>query len=90
MLAAIFISGGINALRAPQGHAAAAKPVLEAAGPILDKVVDKVPLEHRPDDETLVKLDAVVKVVAGSMLEPKGLSYSWSTRPSRPKLPCNR
>ncbi len=39
MLAAIFISGGIEALRSPQAHARAAKPVLEAVGPAVDQAV---------------------------------------------------
>ena len=68
MLAAIFITGGVNALRAPKGHAVAAKPVLDAAAPVIDKVVEMAPIDHRPDDETLIKIDAVVKIVAGSML----------------------
>lgn len=57
MLAATFIWGGINVLRSPAGHAEAAKPVLDAFGP-----------EDRPADETMVKIDAGVKIVAGSML----------------------
>ena len=44
MLAAIFISGGIEALRSPQAHARAAKPVLEAVGPAVDQAVEVAPL----------------------------------------------
>jgi len=68
MLAAIFISGGIEALRSPQAHARAAKPVLEAVGPAVDQAVEVAPLDERPDDLTLVKVDAGVKIVAGTML----------------------
>ncbi len=70
MLAAIFISGGIEALRSPQAHARAAKPVLEAVGPAVDQAVEVAPLDldERPDDEMLVKIDAGVKIVAGTML----------------------
>jgi uncharacterized membrane protein YphA (DoxX/SURF4 family) len=68
MLAALFIQGGVNALRAPAGHAEAAKPVLDAVSPAVDKAVEVAPIDHRPDDETLVKIDAGVKIVAGSML----------------------
>lgn len=68
MLAALFIQGGINALRAPQGHVQAAKPVLDAAAPAVDKIVEVAPIDHRPDDEMLVRIDAGVKIVAGSML----------------------
>src|SRR6185436_1076991 len=68
MLAAIFISGGVEALRSPQAHARAAKPVLEAVGPAVDQAVEVAPLDERPDDEMLVKIDGGVKVVAGTML----------------------
>ena len=36
MLAAIFIQGGIAALRYPQAHVQAAKPVLDAVTPVLE------------------------------------------------------
>jgi uncharacterized membrane protein YphA (DoxX/SURF4 family) len=68
MLAALFIQGGVQALRAPAAHAAKAKPVLEAVEPAVDKVVDAAPIERRPDDEMLVKLDAGVKIAAGTLL----------------------
>ncbi|HVL83736.1 MAG TPA: DoxX family membrane protein [Pseudonocardia sp.] len=68
MLAAMFIQGGINALQAPQGHAQAAKPLLDAVAPAVDKVTEMAPIDQRPDDEMLIKIDAGVKVVAGTML----------------------
>ncbi len=68
MVSAIFIYGGIQALRAPQGHAQVAKPVLDTVAPAVDKAVEAAPIDQRPPDETLVKIDAGVKVVAGSML----------------------
>lgn len=68
MLAALFIQGGINALNAPQGHVQAAKPVLDAVSPAVDKAVEIAPIDRRPDDEMLIKIDAGVKIVAGSML----------------------
>ena len=85
MLAAIFIQGGIAALRYPQAHVQAAKPVLDAVKPVLsdaagaaaptiDKAAASVPVDLPPtsttwlDDETLVKIDGGVKVVAGTML----------------------
>lgn len=68
MLAALFIQGGINALKAPQGHVQAARPVLDAVSPAVDKAVEIAPIDQRPDDEMLVKIDAGVKIVAGSML----------------------
>lgn len=68
MLAALFIQGGISALKAPQGHAEMAKPVLDAVSPAVDKAVEVAPIDKRPDDEMLIKIDAGVKIVAGSML----------------------
>ncbi|QYN33340.1 DoxX family protein [Pseudonocardia sp. DSM 110487] len=68
MLAALFIQGGINALRAPEAHAQAAKPVLDAVAPAVDKATEAAPVDQRPDDELLIKLDAGVKIVAGTML----------------------
>ena len=68
MLAAVFITGGINALRSPEGHVQAAKPVLDAMAPAVDKVVDAAPIEQRPNDVMLVKVDAGVKIAAGSLL----------------------
>jgi uncharacterized membrane protein YphA (DoxX/SURF4 family) len=68
MLAALFIQSGINALRAPENHAKAAKPVLDAVAPAVDKAVEVAPIEQRPDDVLLIKIDAGVKIVAGSML----------------------
>jgi uncharacterized membrane protein YphA (DoxX/SURF4 family) len=68
LLAALFIQSGINTLRSPQGHVAAARPVLDAVAPAVDKVVEVAPIEQRPDDVTLVQIDAGVKVVAGSLL----------------------
>jgi uncharacterized membrane protein YphA (DoxX/SURF4 family) len=68
MLAALFIQGGINALRAPEAHAKAAKPVLDAMAPAVDKAVDVAPIDQRPDDVMLIKIDAGVKIAAGTML----------------------
>lgn len=65
MLAAIFVSGGIEQLRNP-------KPPMQAAEPVLDKTVgkveDKLPDEIPTDTETLVKIDGMVKIGAGLAL----------------------
>ena len=42
--------------------------MLDAAAPVIDKAAEMAPIDQRPDDETLIKLDAAVKIVAGSML----------------------
>ena len=84
MLAAIFIQGGIAALKSPQDHVATAKPVLDAVAPVVEKAadaaaptvdkaadaasVDLPPATTWLDDETLVRIDAGVKLVAGTML----------------------
>lgn len=63
MLAAIFISGGINALRQTEGHAQAVKPLLDKT---VGKQSEKIPESVPTDPETLVKVDAVVKIAAGA------------------------
>ncbi|OZM77808.1 DoxX family protein [Pseudonocardia sp. MH-G8] len=68
MLAALFIQGGINAMKAPEGHAAAAKPVFDAMAPAVDRAVEMAPIGQRPDDEMLIKIDAGVKIAAGTLL----------------------
>jgi uncharacterized membrane protein YphA (DoxX/SURF4 family) len=61
LLAGIFISGGINQLRDAEGHAKMAEPVV-------DRVVELVPVEEPLSHVTLVRLDAAVKIGAGTML----------------------
>ncbi|MGH3922027.1 MAG: DoxX family protein, partial [Pseudonocardiaceae bacterium] len=61
LLAGIFIYGGIGALRDPESHAQAAKPVL-------DTMVDLAPIERAPNATTVVKVDAGVKIGAGILL----------------------
>ncbi|GAB3578348.1 DoxX family membrane protein [Amycolatopsis endophytica] len=64
MLAGIFIYGGINAFKQAEGHAEAARPVLDKVGERSDKLPDAVPT----DPVTLVKIDAGVKIAAGTLL----------------------
>ena len=65
MLAAIFVSDGIETLRDP-------KPPIQAAQPLLDKTVgqvqDRLPDQVPTDAESLVKLDAMIKIGAGLAL----------------------
>lgn len=65
LLAANFVFSGIAALRNP-------KPRIEAAEPVLDKIPEqvhqKIPEQVPTDTETLVKVDAAVKVAAGIAL----------------------
>jgi putative oxidoreductase len=62
MLAAVFVSGGVEALRNPKPRIQTAEPLIDMA---VDKFGDKVPDQVPTDAESLVKLDAVVKVAAG-------------------------
>jgi uncharacterized membrane protein YphA (DoxX/SURF4 family) len=61
LLAGIFISGGIAALRDPEGHA-------KLAAETLDKVTGLAPVDEVPSNVTLVRVDAAVKVGAGALL----------------------
>jgi putative oxidoreductase len=65
MLAAVFVSGGIQTLRDP-------KPPIQAVEPMLDKTVeqvrDRLPDKMPTDAESLVKLDAMIKIGAGLAL----------------------
>ena len=61
LLAGIFISGGVAALRDPEGHA-------KLAAETLDKVTELAPVDEIPSNVTLVKVDAAVKVGAGLLL----------------------
>ena len=62
LLAAIFIFSGVDTLRHPERRVATATPWLESA---VAKVGDSLPEQVPTDPETLVKLDAGVKLVAG-------------------------
>src|SRR5438067_13849742 len=61
LLASIFIYGGINALRQAEGHA-------EVAKPLLDKTIGRQQLPEAvpADPVSLVRADAIVKIVAGT------------------------
>ncbi len=59
MLAAVFVSSGIDVLRRPG-------PRVEVAAPVATKVAEPLPLPSDP--EQLVKINAAVQVVAGALL----------------------
>jgi uncharacterized membrane protein YphA (DoxX/SURF4 family) len=65
LLAAVFISGGVDTLRDPEARAKAAQPVVDA---VLTRTRDRLPQGVPTDAVTLVKADAAVKVIAGTML----------------------
>lgn len=60
LLSWVFVTGGVNSLR----HA---ETVAEVAGPVLERIRSAVP-GLPPDDVRLVRLNAAVHIVAGSML----------------------
>lgn len=61
MLAAIFITGGLDALRDP-------KPRASKAGGMATKIADALPVRLPDDPVRLVQIDAGVKIVGGLML----------------------
>lgn len=65
MLASIFIMGGIGALKDTPNHAKGVAPMLEKA---IDPVRDSLPEQVPTDAETLVRIDAGVKIGAGALL----------------------
>lgn len=62
LLAAIFITGGLNALRKPEGHAQAVSSLIDRAG--FGPSREQLPA----DLGTLVQVDGAVKVGAGALL----------------------
>jgi putative oxidoreductase len=72
LLASVFIVGGINELRRPAEHADVAKPVLDT---VAKPAGDAQPDRASTDPVTLVQVDAVVKVAAGTML-----ALGWAPR----------
>jgi putative oxidoreductase len=63
MLAAVFVSGGVETLRNPKPRVETAAPIVEKAG---EKVGDQSPVPMDP--ELLVKVNAVAQVAAGTAL----------------------
>jgi putative oxidoreductase len=66
MLSAMFISGGINALKNPSMLAKRAEPVTERLEPVVEKATSSLPIALTP--EQLVMVNGVVHVTCGAML----------------------
>ena len=64
LLASPFIYGGISTLRNPQSRVPGAAPIVEQLTEVADK---QLPVEVPRDVEQWVKIDAAVKVGAGSL-----------------------
>lgn len=65
MLASMFVTGGVHALRDPQALAPAAKPITSTLKPVVD---DKAPGLLPDDPAQLVRINGGVQVVAGLAL----------------------
>ena len=65
MLAAIFVSGGIDTFLNPG-------PPSEVAGDVALDVADALPVDLPPDPEALVKIDAAAKIAGGVLLATGG------------------
>ena len=63
MLASTFVFGGVQALRNAPALAEAAKPVNDEIRDLADKVAPSLPVPE--SDTTLVRINAVVHIVAG-------------------------
>lgn len=61
LLASIFIKGGVDTLLNPE-------PRVQAAAPLVNKVSDQLPPQAPSDPDQLVRIDAGVKVAAGTLL----------------------
>ena len=64
LLASTFVYGGIDTLRHPESRVAGARPVVEAVTEQADK---QLPVQVPRDVEQWVKIDAAVKVAAGTL-----------------------
>jgi putative oxidoreductase len=64
LLASSFIYGGIDTLRNPQSRVPGATPIVEQITEVADK---QLPVQISHDVEQWVKIDAAVKVGAGSL-----------------------
>jgi putative oxidoreductase len=64
LLASTFVFGGIDTLRNPQSRVPGAQPVVEK---ITEQVDKQLPVQVPRDVEQWVKIDAAVKVAAGTL-----------------------
>lgn len=64
LLASIFISGGINALRMKEQHAEVAKPLVDRT---VGRKAEQLPASVPKDPVTLVQVDAVAKILGGTL-----------------------
>ncbi len=65
LLATVFIHSGIDILRHPEGRVKVASPFLQSMIGKVEAKVDGLPTQLPTDPETIVKIDATVKLVAG-------------------------
>jgi uncharacterized membrane protein YphA (DoxX/SURF4 family) len=66
MLASMFVTGGINAIKNAGALADRAKPVIDGLQPLIAKAGSYLPVEL--DAKNVVRVDGVIHVVGGAML----------------------
>ena len=66
MLSTMFISGGVNALRSPEGHVQMAEPEIDTLQPAVDRATESLPFDL--DKKQMVQLNGAVQLVGGLML----------------------
>jgi putative oxidoreductase len=66
MLASMFISGGINAIKNADALVDRAKPVIDGLQPLITKAGGYLPIELDP--KNVVRIDGLIHVVGGAML----------------------
>jgi uncharacterized membrane protein YphA (DoxX/SURF4 family) len=77
LLAGIFISGGLDAMLDPAPRAAKAGPLLARGAALADSVPVDTSVLTSADPTTVVRADATLKIVAGTML-----ALGWAPRPA--------
>ena len=66
LLASMFVTGGANSLKDPEGKVPAAKPVIDRVVPALQKAVPQVQIPTDP--VTLVRINGAAQLLAGLAL----------------------
>lgn len=68
MLASMFVAGGAAALKDPQAHVPAAKPVTDKVKPVVDDAPSALSSLLPADTVSMVRINGAVQVVAGLAL----------------------
>ncbi len=68
MLASMFVAGGANALRHPEAHVPAAKPVTDTVKPVVNDAPSAISSLMPQDTAQMVRINGGVQVAAGLAL----------------------